>query len=688
MKSFLAKYKIIMAGLIIVTLGIIFELIFFNLHRFSNEFHEFLIRFVVFGIIFTLSVVLQYYSKQQIKSVQKLIESEHNLGERVKELTCLYGLSKLVENPEISQEAILQGTLDLILPALQFPEITCARIYFDNKEFKTSNFKETEWKLSTNVIVNEKVMMIEVYYLEDKPFLKEEESLLDDLGKRLKKFFEIKVAMQRLAESNKQFKVLAEQSLTGIGILQDDHYKYVNQQFGKIFGYSVEEILNWELGGYLKMVHPEDLEFVKNQAEKKQKGIEDVINRYEFRGVKKRGDIIWLEIFSKSFIYEGRNADLISLIDITNRKQMAQELKESEEKFRTIAEQSSAGFVIIQGSRIIYLNNAIYRVFGYTSEELKVINVTDIFKLIHPEDRDIAVKRFNKREEGVFGDRTSDPLRIITSSGEIKWIEVYSKMFQFQEKPTIFATIVDITKERMAEIELQKLNQLKSEFLRRASHELKTPLISIKGFSDLILRLYTDQLDPEIISHLNEISHGCERLQYIINDLLKSSRLESIELKSNLQKEDLPFLIKYCVNEMESMAKKRKQSIKLNIHDQLYANIEKEEIHDVLSNLLSNAIKYTPPNGKIVVKTDIKDDFVLISVTDDGIGFTEDQKERVFVRFGKIERYGQGIDLGIDGTGLGLYISKKIVESYGGKIWLESDGSNKGSTFYFTIPIA
>ncbi len=79
---------------------------------------------------------------------------------------------------------------------------------------------------------------------------------------------------------------------------------------------------------------------------------------------------------------------------------------------------------------------------------------------------------------------------------------------------------------------------------------------------------------------------------------------------------------------------------------------------------------------------------MLISVTDDGIGFTEDQKERVFVRFGKIERYGQGIDLGIDGTGLGLYISKKIVESYGGKIWLESDGSNKGSTFYFTIPIA
>ncbi|KKK43837.1 MAG: Signal transduction histidine kinase [Candidatus Lokiarchaeum sp. GC14_75] len=681
-----ARYKIIIFGLICGILVVIIELLIFGSHEFPHEVHETLIFIMTLGTTFSLSAVFQYYSRQQIKPIQKLIESEYNLGERVKELTCLYGLSKLVENPEISQEAILQGTLDLILPAWQFPEITCARIFFDNKEFKTSNFKETEWKLSSSVIVNEKVMMIEVYYLEDKPFLKEEERLLDDLGKRLKNFFEIKVTMQKLTESNKKFKIFTEQSLTGIGILQDDHYLYVNQQFAKIFGYSVEEILNWEFGGYLKTVHLEDLEFVKNQAEKKQKGIENVINRYEFRGIKKRGEIIWLEIFSKSFIYEEKNADLISLIDITNRKQMAQKLKESEEKFRTIAEQSSAGFIIIQNSQIIYLNNAVSKVFGYSSEELKNISIIDIFKFVHPEDRAIAVQRFNKREEGVLGDMTSDPFRIITRSGEIKWIEVYSKMFQFQEKNTIFATIVDITKERMAEVELQKLNLLKSEFLRRASHELKTPLISIKGYSDLILSLYTDQLGSEIISYLNEISHGCERLQYIINDLLKSSRLESIKLKSNLQKEDLPFLIKYCVNGMESLAKKRKQSIELNIHDQLYVNIEKEEIHAVLSNLLSNAIKYTPPNGKIEVKTDLKDDLVVISVTDNGIGFTEEQRKIVFKQFGKIERFGQGLDLEIDGTGLGLYISKRIVESHGGKIWMESEGKNMGASFYFTLP--
>jgi len=140
------------------------------------------------------------------------------------------------------------------------------------------------------------------------------------------------------------------------------------------------------------------------------------------------------------------------------------------------------------------------------------------------------------------------------------------------------------------------------------------------------------------------------------------------------------------VHELDSLAISRKQSIKLDIPHELFVRIEKEEIHEVLSNLLTNAIKYTPPMGKIEIKTELKQEFVVISIEDNGIGFTEHQKEKIFQQFGKIERYGQGLDLGIDGTGLGLYISKKIIESHGGKIWLESGGVNKGSIFYFTVP--
>ncbi|HEC37135.1 MAG TPA: HAMP domain-containing histidine kinase, partial [bacterium] len=206
------------------------------------------------------------------------------------------------------------------------------------------------------------------------------------------------------------------------------------------------------------------------------------------------------------------------------------------------------------------------------------------------------------------------------------------------------------------------------------------------GFSDLILSSYTDQLDPVIISNLREINDGCERLQNIINNLLKTSRLESPKLKPKLEKEDLSFLIKFSVHELQTLAERRNQSIKLDIQDEICVNIEKEEIHDVLSNLLINAIKYTPPMGKIEIKTELQDDSVVVSVIDNGIGFTNEQKNRIFKQFGKIERYGQGLDLGIDGTGLGLYISKRIVESHGGKVWMESEGKNKGASFYFTLP--
>ena len=90
--------------------------------------------------------------------------------------------------------------------------------------------------------------------------------------------------------------------------------------------------------------------------------------------------------------------------------------------------------------------------------------------------------------------------------------------------------------------------------------------------------------------------------------------------------------------------------------------------------------------GKIEIKTELKENFVVVSVKDNGIGFTDDMKKKIFQQFGKIERYGQGLDLGIDGTGLGLFISKRIVESHGGKIWMESEGKNMGSTFYFSLP--
>ncbi len=234
---------------------------------------------------------------------------------------------------------------------------------------------------------------------------------------------------------------------------------------------------------------------------------------------------------------------------------------------------------------------------------------------------------------------------------------------------------------------LEKLNELKSEFLRRASHELKTPLISIKGYSNLLLTLHQEELNKDINSMLIEIDHGCQRLEDIIKTLIVGFKLESSKLKPQMSLEDLSFLIKFCLSEFSPLIKSKHHTLTIKIEDKIMTRFNKEQMYEVISNLLSNAIKYTPPNGKINIQTELKNNEVIFKIHDTGIGFTENEKTQVFKKFGKIERFGQGFDVEIDGTGLGLYISKRIIKLHGGKIWFESGGRNGGSAFFFSLPI-
>ena len=125
----------------------------------------------------------------------------------------------------------------------------------------------------------------------------------------------------------------------------------------------------------------------------------------------------------------------------------------------------------------------------------------------------------------------------------------------------------------------------------------------------------------------------------------------------------------------------------IDIEENMITKLDKERIYEVISNLLINAIKYTPVGGQITINSTKKDNSYIISVKDNGIGLTKEERNQLFKQFGKIERYGQGWDVGIEGTGLGLYICKEIVDLHGGEIWVQSAGRNKGSTFYFSLPI-
>ncbi|MFX0002120.1 MAG: PAS domain S-box protein [Candidatus Hodarchaeota archaeon] len=152
---------------------------------------------------------------------------------------------------------------------------------------------------------------------------------------------DMKIAEQKLRESEEKFRNITEQSLVGISVIQNGQFKYLNERVGEINGYPTDEIKNWAPNEFAKIIHPEDREFVMEQARKKQVGETDIVNQYQFRIIKKNGDIRWLEIFSKTINYEGSPADLVMTIDITDKVKAEINLRESEARYRLIAENSN-----------------------------------------------------------------------------------------------------------------------------------------------------------------------------------------------------------------------------------------------------------------------------------------------------------------------------------------------------------
>ncbi|MFX1376820.1 MAG: PAS domain S-box protein [Promethearchaeota archaeon] len=402
-----------------------------------------------------------------------------------------------------------------------------------------------------------------------------------------------------------------------------------------------------------------------------------------------KGDPIYL--YAKKSIVPGFEDTwqklILSIVDITNLKKTQEELRESELKFRTIAEQSALGVIIQQDGLIKFANPAVAEMSEYPLHIISNWTVEDAFKLVYQEDLEFVRKKFNERKDGDFLIVNQYEFRIITRSEKLKWIDIYTKPIIFKGRPALLCTFMDITIKKQIEEELKEVSRLKSELLSRTSHELKTPLVSIKGYADLLLNQHYEELDFYTISILHEIKQGCSRLESLIEDLLETSKLESGEIKLNKIEDDLSFLIRFCVKDLKGLVETRNHNLILDIKEKMITYFEKERIYEVIINLLSNAIKYSPPNGIITIRSKVKKGYYVVSIRDTGIGLTNEEKGKIFKKFGKVERYGQGLDVDSEGSGLGLYISKKIIELHDGNIWVKSKGRKKGSTFYFSLPI-
>jgi K+-sensing histidine kinase KdpD len=246
----------------------------------------------------------------------------------------------------------------------------------------------------------------------------------------------------------------------------------------------------------------------------------------------------------------------------------------------------------------------------------------------------------------------------------------------FNKKKQVIAavsTFDDVTTDK--EMELRK-----DDFVNMASHELKTPITSMKLYLDSLIGRVKNYGDERAMRTLSSIKNQTEKLQELVNDLLDVSRIQTGKLRFNKEEFRLDILIRETIDMLqETSSHPLVQSKKTSVV--VYA--DRFRIYQVLTNLLTNAIKYSPPTKKIKVRVEKSGNFALVCVQDSGIGIAKEQQKRIFDRLYQVTDPKEKT---FPGLGMGLYISKEIVKRHHGTIWVEGE-KGKGSTFYFTLPL-
>ncbi len=288
-----------------------------------------------------------------------------------------------------------------------------------------------------------------------------------------------------------------------------------------------------------------------------------------------------------------------------------------------------------------------------------------LYNYLNPNNKNLSDNIINKETSYEIGNN-------------FKYLEYFISYITIEESDIIGYLLVirDITEKK--EIEKEK-----DDFIASISHDIKTPLTTMKGYITALLR-YSDKIaDEQRDSYLRVINSEIDRINRMLNNLMDLRRLEGNVLKVNLSKFDLIKVIKKVVNIFE-LSYVRYEFELISDEESVIVNADKDKIEQVLHNLLSNAVKYSPTGGKITISVKKTKKEVIVGISDQGMGIPEEEISKIFDKYYRTTEATKHKK--ISGKGLGLYITKKLIELHNGKIWVESE-LNKGSTFFFSLKL-
>jgi PAS domain S-box-containing protein len=376
------------------------------------------------------------------------------------------------------------------------------------------------------------------------------------------------------------------------------------------------------------------------------------------------------------------------------RSDTSQALRRSEADHRAIFERSPIGIVRISGDgELVESNPAVLSMLEHDFEAMRGSAWPDLLRAY---DQAAARQQLAPLLAGITS-ASSVQIRAVTASGKWLWLQLTGTSIPDSSgRPEhVLVMIEDVTtvretsdqlaealeSQRNANANLEKLDHTKTEFLSIVSHEFRTALTGIQGFSELI-RDGGLEID-EVRAYGGYIFNDADRINRLIGDMLDLDRMESGRMSMRSGDVDINEVLS------EAIARAGTSTANVEFHSDLDPRLpivtgDRDRLIQVVSNLVNNAVKYSPDGGKVTLSTRGEGGFALVSVTDTGLGIPPDEIGHVFERFRRVR---SGAAQSIPGTGLGLTIVKQIVEMHGGKIWVES-AVGHGSAFHFTIPLA
>jgi len=364
---------------------------------------------------------------------------------------------------------------------------------------------------------------------------------------------------------------------------------------------------------------------------------------------------------------------LNTVTDITGEVKAKEAAIESENRLRLANEATGlATWDLDMRDQSFVCSPGMADIFGHPAGT--VLSLEELRSQISADDFEHIVRR--SHQKALFSGRHLYEVRIIWPDNSAHWIKAQGMvLFDEQKQPIrMLGTILDITENKRDEIR-------KNDFIAMASHELKTPLTSLKAYIQLLTKKLAGTDDAFISNALIKAGNQVNKMADLIYGFLDLSRLEPGKLQLKIQQFDMNKLIANVIAETNPV--NYTHSIIFKPHGELNVNADRDKIGQVISNFLSNAIKYSPKESTVTLSAKIAGDNVLVAVADKGIGVKLKDQEKIFQRFYRAE--SDHIKT-ISGFGIGLYLASEIIQRHKGKIWVESE-EDKGSTFYFSLPL-